>query len=135
MKMRSEAERGLGRSDAGFTLVSLVVAIVLLSVGVLAVVQVLTQSVSMQTGIEMRTTALDVARSYLEEVRVRDPLTLASETAVRVDETGEADSNGLYTRALVVESVDDHLLEVTVTVTSTRFSPVNLVTLIWDGVV
>jgi Tfp pilus assembly protein PilV len=39
----------VGRPDAGFGLISVMVAIVLLSIGVMSVSQVLTQSVTMQT--------------------------------------------------------------------------------------
>jgi prepilin-type N-terminal cleavage/methylation domain-containing protein len=135
VKTERTEERTTQRPDAGFTLVELMVAIVLLAVGALAVSQVLTQSVAMQTGIELRTTALDVARSYMEVVRVRDPLTLASEPEVRVDESGAENPSGLFTRALTVTSVSDHLMEITVVVTSPRSSPVQLVTLLWDGLV
>jgi type IV pilus assembly protein PilV len=114
-------------------MVSLIVAIVLLSVGILGVSQVLATSVSMQTGIDVRTVGLDIARSYMEEVRVRDPLALASEYPVQVDESGEETTGGMFRRGLMVESVSEHLMRVTVTVTSPRFSPVVLVTLLWDG--
>ena len=125
-----------GRSDGGFTLVSLVVAIVLLSVGVLSISQLLAQSVSMQTSIELRTTALDVGRSYMEEVRIRNPLTLATEDPVTVDEAGVEDVDGIFTRSLTVTEVEDHLLQVTVTVDPRgTASPVVLTTLLWDGLI
>ena len=49
--MKTQRNHGpeVRRPDAGFGLVSIMVAIVLLSVGVLSISQVLTQSVSMQT--------------------------------------------------------------------------------------
>ena len=75
MKLRQGHELSVRRPDAGFGLVSVMVAIVLLSVGVLSLSQLLTQSVSMQTIIASRTTALDVARSYMEEVRGLDEVT------------------------------------------------------------
>ena len=133
MKPQPRDEGVLHRPDAGFSLVSLMVAMVLLAVGVLAVSQVLAQSVSMQTGIEVRTTALDVARAYMEVVRVRDPLTLATEPEVRVDESGMETTDGRFLRSLTVRSIGPHLMEVTVTVSGSRASPVELVTLIWDG--
>lgn len=133
MSTRPMDEQALHRGDAGFSLVSLLVAMVLLSVGILSVSQVLAQSVSMQTGIDVRTTALDVARSYMEEVRVRDPLTLASEAPVQVDETGRWASGGRFTRTLTVRSIDTHLMEVTVTVSAPLAIPVEIVTLLWDG--
>jgi len=135
MSTCSGTARRLGRSDAGFTLVSLIVALVLLSVGVLAVSTTLTQSVSMQTIISLRKTALDVAGAYMEDVKSRDPLSLASEAEVRVDAVGDENAYGLFTRTLTVESIGTHLMRVTVTVTAPRSAPVELVTLVWDGVV
>jgi Tfp pilus assembly protein PilV len=121
------------RPEAGFSLISVLVAIVLLSVGMLAISQVLTQSVSMQTIMSMRTTALDVARSYMEEVKSRDPIMLVSETAVTVNDKGAVDANGSFTRGLTVKNVALHLNEITVTVTTRRSSPITLVTWIYDG--
>ena len=88
----------------------------------------------MQTIVAMRTTGLDIARSYMEEVKGRDPLTLVSESAVRVNERGEVDSNGFYTREITVVSVDLHLDEVVVIVTLPRSNPIRLLTWIYDGV-
>ena len=134
--MTTEARHALAvqRPDAGMGLISVMVALTLLSVGILSLTQVLTQSVSMQTVTSQRTTALDVARSYMEQVKGRDPLTLASESAVRVNERGELDGSGVFTRQLVVVSVSLHLDEVTVIVSLPRSNPIELVTWIYDGV-
>ena len=134
MHLQQKQEPSVHRRDAGFGLVSVMVAIVLLSVGVLSLSQVLTQSVSMQTIIGSRTTALDVARSYMEEVRGLDPLLVESQPEVRVNEKGEEDSNGLFTKELTVTTVQLHLVEATVIVTMPRSNPIRLVTWIYDGV-
>ena len=134
MKTRQRRERSVLRSDAGFSLVSVMVAIVLLSVGVLSLSQVLTQSVSMQTIIASRTTALDVARSYMEEVKGLDPLVVAATPEVRVNERGDVDANGMFTRELLITTVSLHLVEATVIVTLPRSNPIRLVTWIYDGV-
>ena len=134
MKLRQGHELSVRRSDAGFGLVSVMVAIVLLSVGVLSLSQLLTQSVSMQTIIASRTTALDVARSYMEEVRGLDPLLVATTPEVRVNERGDEDANGLFTRELIITAVSLHLVEATVIVTLPRSNPIRLVTWIYDGV-
>ncbi len=110
------------------------VALILLSIGVLSVSQVLTQSVTMQTIVAMRTTGLDVARSYMEEVRGRDPLTVTAEAEVRVNDRGELDSNGRFLRELTIQTVDLHLVEATVIVSLPRSNPIRLVTWIYDGV-
>jgi len=134
MMLQQQHELAVKRPDAGFGLISVMVALVLLSIGVLSVSQVLTQSVTMQTIVAMRTTGLDIARSYMEEVKGRDPLTLVSESAVQVNDQGEVDSDGLYTREITVTSVDLHLDEVVVIVTLPRSNPIRLVTWIYDGV-
>ena len=134
MQLQRKQEPSVHRRDAGFGLVSVMVAIVLLSVGVLSLSQVLTQSVSMQTIIGSRTTALDVARSYMEEVRGLDPLLVESQPEVRVNEKGEENSNGLFTKELTVTTVQLHLVEATVIVTMPRSNPIRLVTWIYDGV-
>ena len=134
MRTQQKHEPSVQRHDAGFGLVSVMVAIVLLSVGVLSLSQVLTQSVAMQTIIASRTSGLDVARSYMEEVRGLDPLLVQAEPAVRVNEMGEEDSNGLFTKELTVTTVDLHLVEATVIVTMPRSNPIRLVTWIYDGV-
>ena len=88
------------RPDSGMSLISVVVAIVLLSVGITSVSQVLTQSVSMQTIIGARTTGLDLARTYMEIVKGRDPLTVAAEAQVRVNEAGIIDTEGAISTSI-----------------------------------
>ncbi len=127
-------ELAVRRPDAGMSLISVMVAIILLSIGVTSVSQVLTQSVAMQTIVAMRTTGLDVARSYMEEVRGRDPLTVTAEAEVRVNDRGEVDSNGRFLRELTIQTVDLHLVEAVVIVTLPRSNPIRLVTWIYDGV-
>lgn len=126
-------EPGVRRPDAGLGLVAVLVAIVLLSVGVLSLSQVLTQSAAMQMISSMRTTALDVARAYMEDVKSRDPMSLVSEAAVQVNDQGKEDTDGVFTRELTVTGAGLHLLEVTVIVTALRSGPITLVTWVYDG--
>ena len=133
MKTQRNHGPAVRRPDAGFGLVSILVAIVLVSVGVLSISQVLTQSVSMQTIMDIRTTALDVARAYMEDLKSRDPLTLAAEAEVQVDGQGQLDTNGAFTRELLVQSVGRNLLELTVVVTTPRSAPIQLVTWTYNG--
>ena len=131
---RQKHDPAVGRPDTGMSLISVMVAIILLSIGITSVSQVLTQSVTMQTIVAMRTTGLDIARSYMEEVRGLDPLLVAATPEVRVNETGEVDSNGMFTRELLITTVSLHLVEATVIVTLPRSNPIRLVTWIYDGV-
>jgi Tfp pilus assembly protein PilV len=120
-------------ASAGYSLISVLVAIILLVVGVLSLSNVLTQSLEMQTVISVRTTAVYIAQTYMEELRSRDPLTLAAEAAVRVDDQGAADASGIFTREVLVDSAGRNLIQVQVVVTNPRSSPVRLVTWMYDG--
>ena len=134
MMSQQKHELALRRPDAGMSLISVMIAIILLSIGITSISQVLTQSVAMQTIVAMRTTGLDVARSYMEEVKGRDPLTLVSEAEVQVNDRGEADSSGSFVRELTIQAVDLHLVEAVVIVRLPRSNPIRLVTWIYDGV-
>lgn len=120
-------------ANAGYSLISVLVAVILLVVGVLSLSNVLTQSLEMQNILSVRTTALYVAQTYMEELRSRDPLSLAAEAAVRVDDQGAADATGIFTREVMVDSAGRNLIEVQVVVTNPRSSPVRLVTWVYDG--
>ena len=122
-----------GRADAGFGLIEVIVALIVLSVGVLSVSNVLTQSVAMQTISSQRTSALTIAQTAMEQIRAMDPLTVAAVSAQAVDEDGQPDVNGVFTRAVTVTSAGTHLIEVTVIVTAPRSTPTRLVTWIYDS--
>jgi len=121
------------RPDAGFGLVSVIVAMILLSVGVLAVSSVLTQSVAMQTIASQRESALFIAQSAMEQIRAMDPPDVAAVAQVTVNEDGEPDADGVFTREVTVGSAGPNLIEVTVIVTAPRTNPISLVTWIYDG--
>ena len=116
--------------EAGFTLISVMMAVVLLAIGILALSRTQSLVLSAHTSAATRTTALEIARSYLENLRSRDPSTLATEAAVKVDETGVTNTNGVYTRTVTVASLSSNLLQVTVTVTTpTNRNGVSLMTM------
>ena len=135
MSKRRSFERAptRGRADAGFGLIEVVVALIVLSVGVLSVSNVLTQSVAMQTIASQRTSALTIAQTAMEQIRAMDPLTVAAVTAQSVNEDGQPDVNGVFTRAVTVTTAGTNLIEVTVIVTAPRSRPIRLVTWIYDG--
>ena len=121
------------RSDAGFGLVGVIVAFILLSVGVLSVSNVLTQSVVMQTITSQRTSAVYIAQATMETIRAMDPLTVTAEAEVSVNEAGTPDVNGIYTRQVTIGDPGRNLISVTVIVTAPRSNPIRLVTWIYDG--
>ena len=120
------------RDEQGFTLISVLVAVVMLAFGLMALAK--TQSILMaaETGVANRSAALGVASGYLEQLRSRDPATLVSETAVAVDAEGQPAAGGPYYRSTVVTLDQPNLLRVRVLVTFTRASaPIELITLIY----
>jgi len=123
-----------GRADAGYGIIGVIVALVLLSVGVLSVSSVLTQSVAMQTVSAQRTQALSIAEATMEEIRAMDPSDVAAVAEQTVDEAGDPDPDGVFTREVTVAAAGTNLIEVTVIVGAPRSSPIRLVTLIFDGV-
>ena len=126
-------ESAATRPDAGYGLVGVIVALVLLSVGVLSVTNVLTQSIAMQTIASQRTVALSIARTTMEDIRSMDPTAVAPQGLVTVDELGNADLNGAFTREVTVTDAGSNLIEVTVIVDAPRSNPIQLVTWIYYG--
>jgi len=120
----------LRNGEAGFTLISVMMAVVLLTIGILALSRTQSLVLSAHSSAATRTTALEIARAYLENLRSRDPSTLATESALKVDETGVANANGPYTRSVTVQSLSSNLKQVTVTVTTpTNKNGVSLMTM------
>ena len=68
----------------------------------------------------------------MEDIKSRDPLTLASESVVQVDEEGNADVSGVFSREVIVGSAGRNLISVRVIVTSPRSNPIELVTWVYD---
>jgi type II secretory pathway pseudopilin PulG len=103
-------------SRRGFTLLSMLVALVLLSVGVMALAQANAATVKVGAQSANRGLALAVARGYLEEVRSRDPWTLETESPQRVGSNGEPNSLGPYTRSMTVTELRTNLIQVQIAV-------------------
>lgn len=119
---------------AGFALLAVMVAVVLLATGVMAIGASNTARIRTQTLSTSRTAALNVARTYLENIRGRDPWSLASESAVRVDGSGTPNPSGEFTRELVVTVIQTNLVQLEVIVTTARITaPVRLITSAYRG--
>lgn len=120
------------RGTEGFTLVSVIVAIVILSTGLLALARAQAMLVATQTNTANRSTALDIARGYTEVLRSRDPWLIATEAAATVNAYGVADAAGKYTRTTTVTVIAPNLLQVMVQVTYPRSAqPLEIETLIY----
>jgi type IV pilus modification protein PilV len=123
-----------GLSKRGFTLISVLVAVVMLSVGLLALAKVQSSLVKTQRDTNLRSVALTVARAYVEEIRSRDPWTVASEAAVRVNLQGQPAANGALTRSTTVTEDSANLLRITVQVDYPgQNQPVQLITMAYRG--
>jgi len=122
------------RARSGFTIISMLVAIILLAVGMMSLATASANTITMQTLAQNRTNAIAIARGYLEQVRTRDPWTVVSESAVRLDADGTAASTGAFQRSMVVTVTRQNLLRIDLTVTYPRGTqPVALTTSFFRG--
>ena len=118
----------------GFAMLSVMVAVVLLATGVMAIGAANTARIRAQTLSTARSTALNVARSYLETVRGRDPWSVAAEPMMHVNASGEPDAAGAYTRELLVTVERVNLLRLEVVVTGPGLTaPIRLMTNAYRG--
>ena len=123
------------KNEGGFTLISVLIAIVMLSVGLVALARSQAMLMTTQNRLANANTALSIARGYVEQVRGRDPWTLATEAPVAVDELGVLNAAGTYRRSMDVTLDANNLVRLTVTVTFPRMSqPVQVITLIYRGI-
>lgn len=125
----------VGRSRRrGFTIVSMLMAIILLAVGLFSLMGANAQTVTMQTLSQNRTSAIAIARAYMEEVRTRDPWSVVSESAVSLNSDGQASGGGAFVRTLTVTTVRQNLIQIVVDVQYPRGTqPVQLTTSFFRG--
>jgi len=118
-------------NEAGFTLISVIMAVVILSIGIIALGRSQAMLIRAQATSAQRDIALSIARNYIEEVRSRTTVPV-SEGATAVDETGTMTGGGKYRRSLTVEDLGDNLYRSTCSVTYPRGpQAVQLITLIY----
>ena len=118
--------------QAGFTLVSVMIAVILLALGLIALAKAEGVLARAETDTANRSSALAIAQGYTEVVRSRDPAVLVSESAVQVNANGQPAAGGLYSRSTTVTADAANLLRVTVTVSYPRAAtPLRIVTLIY----
>jgi type IV pilus assembly protein PilV len=119
---------------AGFTLVSTLVAIILLAVGLTTLAGASSNTIKMQTLAQNRTNAIALARAYMETVRTRDPWTVVSESPVQLNADGTASSSGAFIRTLTVAVTRQDLLRIDVAVSYPRATqPVTITTSFFRG--
>jgi type IV pilus assembly protein PilV len=120
------------RRESGFTLISVMIALVLLSVGVMALARAGGEVAAARTTSAVKTNAVAIARGHMEYLRSRPPQDLTSESPVQVDEGGVINGAGAYTRSVRLTTESSTLLNVKVIVDYPRATePVEIVTLIY----
>ena len=125
----------------GFTLISVMIAVVILAVGVLALSRTLTGAMAMNTRAGLRTVALDIARQRMEFLRApagrRHGATIDDALGHRRERGGSADHRRQVSpHRHRVADVRTNLVSVTVRVTYPNgTTPVELVTYVYTGAV
>ena len=120
------------RGARGFTLVSVLLAVLMLTIGLIALARTQALLTSTESGVSNRTIALALASTYVEQLRGRDPWTLVSEAPVAVDSDGQPSASGPYRRSTIVTLDQNNLLRLRVLVVYPRGPvPIELTTLIY----
>ncbi len=120
------------RDERGFTLISVLLAVMMLTIGLVALARTQGLLTAAESGVSNRSVALAVASGYLEQLRGSDPSTLVSEAPVAVDADGQPAANGPYQRSTVVTLDQPNLVRLQVIVDYPRSSmPVQLVALLY----
>ncbi len=126
--------RAQRRAEGGFTLISVMIALVMLTIGLMALAKVQTSLVRTESDTALRQIALSVARSYTEELRSRDPWSLATEAPVNVDIRGQVSAAGPLIRSTSVVVDAGNLVRVTVQIDYPgQTQPVQIITMAYRG--
>lgn len=126
-------------SSRGFSMISVLVAIVLLGIGAVTLSSLTAALLSVETDASERSTATAIGVAYMEDVKTRPRDALASEEPVRVNAAGARDDAGAFVRALTVEDeasvIDADRLTVRVRYPRGlgRFGDVEVVTIVYRG--
>lgn len=127
----------VAHNRSGFTLISVMVAVVMLAVGVLSLARTLTIAQQANTLAGNRTAALDIARQRMEFLRSQDPSTLstfAEPGGTQVTLDGHVSGEGRFRRIVQMSGVRSGLTQVIVRVEYPRMTmPVELITYFYTG--
>ena len=127
------------RCERGFSILTVLIAIVLISVAAVALSGTTVYVLSLQTESTVRSTATGIASAYMESIKTRRVSSLNSEAETGVNELGEPDADGGFARSLNVEAGPmqrSKLLTVTVKYPrgDANKGQVELVTIVYEGV-
>ena len=130
---RRDRRRPRMGSRAGYTLVSVIVAMVLLLVGIAALARTQMMAIVSQRGDAGRGQALALAAAFMEELRSRDANTIVPEALVAIDSLGNLSGSGKFRRLVTVTDDASNLIRVTVSITPPGATqPVSLLTLFYQ---
>lgn len=101
----------------GYSLVSTLMAVVILAIGILSLAGASSNTVVFQTQAQNRTHAIAIARSHLEGLRMQDPWRVTAQGAVAVNAEGIPVAGGGFARSVAVTVVRTNLVQVAVSVT------------------
>jgi Tfp pilus assembly protein PilV len=120
------------KNERGFTLISVLLAVGMLTFGLLALARTQAILTGAENGVSNRGIALAIAADRLEQLRGVDPNTLAAEPATNVDARGVPSASGPYQRSVSVTLDQANLLRLVVSVTYPKMNtPVRLEALIY----
>lgn len=121
------------RNEAGVTLISVLIAVVMLSIGLVALARTQSVLLASQQNTENRDVATAIAAAYMEDLRGRAPATLVTEPPLLVNEQGQASAAGPFLRTTTVTPDRPNLLRIQVAVTYPRGAqPITLTSLVFS---
>ncbi|MGD2153949.1 MAG: hypothetical protein PVG79_11835 [Gemmatimonadales bacterium] len=127
------------RSEAGFSIMTVLVASVVMGVAVIALSGTTVYVLSLQTESDVRATAISLATAYMEEVKTRPIEEIVTESVVAVNEIGVEEESGRFSRALTVTAGPaprSRLITVRVNFSGSqgRSGKIELITIVYEGV-
>jgi type IV pilus assembly protein PilV len=124
------------RARDGFSLISVLVAMVLLMTGVAALARTQAAAIAAQRSETGRNLALSLAQAHMERLRAQDPNGIGSEALVQIDSLGAVNANGRFQRRVIVTDDAANLIRVRVQITPPRGAvPVELMTIFYKPTV
>ena len=117
---------------------AVILALSLVTVGLTALMKTSAYTIGIRAGSSRRATAMYIADTYLEQLKIRSDSLIVAESPISVDSRGTIDSYGIYSRSLTVDrSIAPNLIKTTVTVeyrwAMGQLRSVQLTTFIYKG--
>lgn len=108
------------RNQRGFTLISVLIAVVILAIGLSALARTQALLVATQTNVNYRSVALSIAESNIERLRSTDPWTIVAEPPTEVTERGIPVPGSPFIRSSTVAVIGPNLIQLDVSVAYPR---------------